>query len=53
MSAPALNQLGTPSPHCGRLDQHNKHDWTSPATHQVLDCPGPPVHEGGHQEVMR
>lgn len=38
-----------PSPHCGRLDPHDEHDWHTPYTRVWLTCPGPPAIEGGHR----
>ena len=30
----------TPSPYCGRLDDHNPHPWRG--VHGAHECPGPP-----------
>lgn len=38
-------------PHCGRLDEHDPHPWTTPQSRRLSqwhECPGPPVIEGGH-----
>lgn len=45
--------MSTPSPYCGRLDEHAEHWWTRPHARAYGEavtghhCPGMPVVEGG------
>lgn len=44
------------APHCGRMDDHEPHVWSTPEAKvrgKKYHCPGPPVHSKGEKGHMK